>query len=429
MTLDGITTELTEDQKTTFQGVTSKHVLTYFGQLRNDLPDISFIEVNRVVTAITSQVFVPSSIGLQKSNSSNDNNFDDGDDDDDGDEKDKEVDNEDGRRQIQGLPPSLENSTQDFSGSTSIEPHWLKIEYRQEITYGLVHPVTDFQEEDLFLDPFSFDAQRYLIELILELQFDQLIQLQGTVEVGAAPTESPTAPPTDAPNLRKPKGSVIGISIGIVVLAIVVVYYILRDTYKQEAIFRREMAAARRGMAGDSVGANSTSGHGGGSSSPMHRNDSHQVTWRRRGGAGDEAETVETGANDDDDEVIVDFEPIKPLVAAAATTENINYNNDYMSNIIKTKVWPPMVIGGSQQPLPIAEEEEMTEEGDEDIKSQGQHALPLSLSHEPPYQDTSDNEMDQGALFPLGPSPLAMYFTELDDYGTMEGPPRGPPQW
>jgi hypothetical protein len=129
-------------------------------------------------------------------------------------------------------------------------PVLLELEYRQTITYGLLfEKEEEVTTEQLFVEPILNDLQEYLVALIIVLDLEGLIYLEG-LTVGdpmapslPLPTSVPTLPPTNNPTDGErvtSTGTVLAISLSAVFLVIFIASLILYRRYKHDTRYRPE---------------------------------------------------------------------------------------------------------------------------------------------------------------------------------------------
>lgn len=194
MTLEGLE-ELTDEEQKEWEDMTSHHVFRYFDELNDSLPGLAPINITKVETTFIGQSSAT--------------------------------------RPELGPARSLQDRPV------------LGIDYTQTIYFGVWDE--DLNEEDInwyiFIAPFEYDSQSYLIDLIEQWELENWVDLLS-VEVGQA-SESPSQTPTDAPpsdGERNVSRGAIGTSIGIVVFACLVVCALLYDRYRNEERYRQARA-------------------------------------------------------------------------------------------------------------------------------------------------------------------------------------------
>lgn len=134
----------------------------------------------------------------------------------------------------------------------------LEIEYVQAIDYGLFDPDADVEvlERQMFVDPFQYDAQSYIVDLISLWNLDEWVRIKG---VFMGDTEPPTMAPTPAPRPR-PSGPDLSrrqlraISSCTVLGAILIVTALFWDRHRKEKMYLQTHAHDFENMEFDNTG-------------------------------------------------------------------------------------------------------------------------------------------------------------------------------
>ena len=94
--------------------------------------------------------------------------------------------------------------------------------------------IEDFDKDALYLDPFRKDSLRYVIELMKAWNTTNHIWLDH-IEVGEQ--NRPQQPPKER-GLNLGRNGLIGLTLGVILMAVLVVVFIMHDSYKMEQRFR-----------------------------------------------------------------------------------------------------------------------------------------------------------------------------------------------
>ena len=366
MVLEGIPgNELNEQQLGVWRRVTSDHVLSYYDNFEGRLQHLLPVDVKAVKTDF--RYYPPSTTETE-----------------------------------------LRNSSLSSSSSSKSKRQGVKILYTQVIWYApsqndgdssASYNPEDFDKVETFEDPFRLDTLRYLVELTKALDNPTHIWLDH-IKVGENKARAPVNNDKDFLG----RGALIGLSLGLVLLAVLVVVFILYDSYKMEIRFR---------MA-HSNGATNTNVNG-----------SFNVD---EGPAGVEGQQADANVNDNSEMAestnvpMSKFPPpraqsspmssygsqIPPIPIREEEPENGEGDNDNANN--PSRSWgsngrPPLGPGPDRgrSPLAITLEEDLEER--EDINRQTK-------------KDSSGHQQEKTESLPPhleGPGPLDMTLIPLDD--------------
>jgi hypothetical protein len=201
MELEGLPSKLNPSQEKQWIEVTENHIWRYFDEVNEQVPGVLPVNVSRVYgTLVKTQAFT---------------------------------------------------STTDGWGR-------LEIEYVQAIDYGLFE--TEGVNEDairnqIFVTPFEYDAQSYIVDLITTWDLDEWVELVG---INVGPTESPTPAPTRPPTHPEDEGlserAIRWISASIVLASILVVTFLFWDRHHKEKVYMQAHARDFETMEYDNAG-------------------------------------------------------------------------------------------------------------------------------------------------------------------------------